>query len=140
MPLIRARRKSDNTTLAEGFTDQRGEAFVPIIGIPVIDFVTEPVEDTDNGGSFPGDDDENGIGGFDGNGNGNGNGAVSTKTVKAVIEILTPKSTDSWPPNPQAIEDDPQSWIPVSGAMPEPDLQTGKIITENLGLEVKPQP
>lgn len=108
---IRLLRDSDDAILGEGYSDLRGEALVTAVGIPVIDFTTE-----------------NGDGDTD---------LVGTKKVISRIEFHT-GAGQAWPPDPEAIEDSGQAWEPVSGTLPKPELETGKILTDDLTFLLKP--
>lgn len=118
--LVRLLRRSDDQLLGESLSDQRGEVAVPVIGIPIIDFVTDPPAEEEDGEE--------------------GDGEVSVKTVGARLEILTLRTAGPSPPDPQAILADAQAWVPVTGDLPEPDLRTGAIVTDNLGLVLRPEP
>ncbi|WP_172330709.1 hypothetical protein [Mangrovicoccus sp. HB161399] len=109
--LLRVLRRADGAELGQGIADRRGEAFVPIVGIPVIDFSSD--EDPE---------------------------AVGLTSVPVRLEILTEPAGPAWPPDPDAILADPQGWGPVSGTLPEPSLRTGRMSTENLSLVLAPLP
>lgn len=122
--LVRLIRKSDDELLGESLSDLRGEVSVPVIGIPIIDFVTEPPET--GPGPAPGPEP--------------GDGEMTVKTVSARLEILTRDTAGSGPPDPEAILADPQAWVPLIDGLPEPELRTGTVVTENLGLVLRPAP
>ena len=138
VPLAGARltiiRDSDDKVLGRGFADRRGEVLAIAVGIPVIDFTAPAIPAA------------NGDGNGDGNGNGNdgGNGgapppaAVGAKTIATRIEIHTGPG-DPWPPDPAAIEANGKTWVPVDGALPTPELRTGRLETAGLNLLLQPQ-
>ncbi len=111
---VRILRDSDGTELGQGYSDQRGEVLAIAVGIPVIDFTTTPPPA--NGGSQ----------------------AVGAKTVTARIEIHTGPG-ESWPPDPAAIDANGQAWEPTQGALPKPELRTGRLETADLALLLQPQ-
>ncbi|MGB0659868.1 MAG: hypothetical protein ACPGNV_06775 [Mangrovicoccus sp.] len=121
LPLIGARvrliRDSDDVVLGQSFTDERGEALVIAVGIPVIDF------------SAP----------ANGNGQGQGNGAVGAATTLARLSIET-RSTSGWPPHPDRFAANTTAWRPVQGALPQLNLRTGQILTKGLSFSLEPQP
>lgn len=139
LPLAGARlrllRDSDGEVLGTGFADARGEALVPVVGLPVIDFDPTADEDTAPGGG--------GGGGGSGGGGGPGGGApaplLGTKTVTARIEIHTAAGRP-WPADPDAIGPGAEEWVRTSGDMPKPKLATGRHVNEGLSLLLKPKP
>lgn len=113
---VRILRDSDGTELGQGYSDQRGEVLAIAVGIPVIDFTTTPPP-ANGGGAAQ---------------------AVGAKTVTTRIEIHTGPG-ESWPPDPAAIDANGQSWEPVQGALPKPELRTGRLETADLALTLQPQ-
>jgi len=109
------RRASDGAVLGRGFSDRRGEVLAIAAGIPVIDF-TAPS-----------------------NGAGPAPASVGTATTRATIAIETAPG-EPWPPDPQAIDGAPRSWVPVAGTLPEPELRTGRLVTDGLSLTLQPNP
>lgn len=120
---LRLLRDSDGEVLGTGFADARGEALVPVVGLPVIDFDPTPdEEDTGGGGGTP-------------------SPLVGTKKVTARIEIHTAPGRP-WPTDPDAVDSDGdgEEWVRSSGDLPKPKLETGHLLTEGLSLLLKPKP
>lgn len=119
-PLTGARlsviRTSDDQVLGRGFSDQRGEVLVVVVGVQVVDFTATP----NNGG------DEEPV-------------EFGSRTVATRIEIHTASEDSSWPPDPEAIEAEGQAWEPVAGSLPAPELMTGRVETADLSLLLQPQ-
>lgn len=119
VPLIGARvslrRISDNTEIGFGYSDKRGEVLVIVVGLPVIDFSTSEEEDAE-------DEDI----------------AIGTKKTPVRLAIQTSTGT-GWPPDPDAISSNGQNWVPVTGTLPEPELETGRLVTDGLALLLEPQ-
>lgn len=118
VPLAGARltviRDGDNTVLAHGFSDRRGEVRAVVVGVQIVDFTATPA----NGDDAP--------------------AGVGTRTVATRIEIRTGPG-DAWPPDPEAIEAQGQAWEPVDGDFPTPELRTGRVETAGLSLLLQPQ-
>jgi len=133
VPLVGARltviRDSDGEVLAHGFSDERGEVLVVVVGIQVIDF-TSPTPPDDGGDSD----------GADGDGDGDDDAPeIGANHVATRIEIHTGPGDDPWPPDPAAIEAEGQAWEPVDGALPTPALRTGRVETADLQLLLQPE-
>ena len=121
LPLAGARlsllRASDDEVLGSGISDARGEVLAVAVGIPVIDFTT-------NAGPSPTPAPQP--------------APVGTKKVPVKLIIETAPGRP-WPTDPDAITSNGQSWVPVSGALPTLELETGHIVSDGLDLLLKPQ-
>lgn len=119
-PLAGARltviRASDDQVLGRGFSDQRGEVLVVVVGVQAVDFTATPT-----------------------NGAGGGAPEVGSRIVATRIEIHTASEDSSWPPDPEAIEAEGQAWEPVGRSLPAPELMTGRVETAGLSLLLQPQ-
>jgi len=125
VPLAGARltllRDSDDALLGRGISDHRGEVLGIAVGIPIIDFTTTPPSPVGGGG-----------------GGGPAPAPVGTKKVAARIVIETGPG-QPWPPDPDAITASGQTWVPVTGDLPKPELETGRILSDGLSFLLKPQ-
>lgn len=99
--------------LATGQSDERGEAFVPIIGIPATVFV----DDDEPPGDAP-------------------NGPVARPSI-AVAFAIRSNAAGEWPIDPDHVGADPIVWAPLSDAFPDIDLKTGEV--KNVRLDLRPQ-
>lgn len=121
LPLAGARlnllRASDNQILGSGISDTRGEVLAVAVGIPIIDFTTVSAPS-----STPAPQPA----------------PVGTKKVPTKLVIETAPDRP-WPTDPDVFESNGQSWVPVSGALPTLELETGHIVSDGLSLLLKPQ-
>jgi hypothetical protein len=110
--LLRVIRVSDDTVLARGISDARGEALVIIPGIPITNFASSTDED-DVDASGP---------------------VVITDTA-AVVEVIA-DGTLPWPVNPDLLEDNRVNWLRQGDEPVTLTLRTGQIETLNLTVDL----
>ena len=115
--LVGVTLNGDTEPSASGMTDERGEGFVPVPGVPITVFVDDD-DDQDDDGDDATDD------------------PVESPVVTANLSIRT-AAVRSWPVNPDQLGDTPVSWVPLTDPLPSIRLRTGEI--KHVRLDLRPQ-
>lgn len=110
--LLRVVRLSDDTVLARGISDRRGEALVIVPGIPITNFAD----------SVDGDDVD-------------ASGPVLVAETAVAVEIIADE-TLPWPVNPDALEDNRVAWLRQGDEPLTLALRTGQVETLNLVVDL----
>lgn len=118
--LVGVTLNGDSAPRASGMTDERGEGFVPVPGVPITVFV----------------DDDGGASNGSGNGGSTSSAPVESPTVTANLSIRS-NAVRTWPANPDQLGDTPITWVPLSDPLPAIQLKTGEI--KHVRLDLTPQ-
>ena len=147
--LIDITLNGDDEPRASGLTDKRGEAFVPVPGLPITVFVDEDDATPADDDAAPADDDaapadddaapadDDAAPGDDDNVDLADEAPVEKPSVTVALSIRS-HAESPWPADPDSFGDSPITWVPSSGPMPSLELKTGEI--KHLRLDLRPQP